>query len=198
MKILAFTDIHADPEAFATLKRKIKNDHPEIVACCGDISNFGMDLEFAVKQILSFKKKTLLIPGNHETAEEVRHISQRHKEIINLHDSFFEIDNVVFYGYGGGGFSLHDPKFEKKIQQLLKKIPQGKKLVFLTHAPIYNTKLDKLSRGHFGNKSTRTFIELAKPTLALCGHFHENEKKKDVLGNSHILNPGCDGMIIEI
>jgi len=24
------------------------------------------------------------------------------------------------------------------------------------------------------------------------------EKKKDVLGNSHILNPGCDGMIIEI
>ncbi len=56
---------------------------------------------------------------------------------------------------------------------------KGKKIVFVTHPPVYHTRLDHLPMGHRGNKSTRKFIEEAQPDLVLCGHFHENEKKQD-------------------
>src|SRR3989338_1726705 len=157
MKILAFTDIHADPASFALIKKKIKQENPELVVCCGDISNFATDLEFAVKQIVSFGKKTLLIPGNHETADEIKRVAEKHAEIINLHDSFFTFKDITFYGYGTGGFSERDLKFEKKIPLLKKKL-EGKKWVFVTHAPIYGTKLDDLFMGHCGNKSARKFV----------------------------------------
>ena len=198
MKILAFTDIHADPFAFKSLKRKVQSEKPDLIVCCGDISNFGMDLDFSVKQILSFKIKTLLIPGNHETEEEVKDIAKKNDFIINLHNNFFEMEDFIFYGYGGGGFSAVDLKFEKLMQKVLLSLPKSKKLVFVTHAPLYNTKLDKLPIGHHGSKSTRKFVEKARPVLVLSGHFHENEKKEDKIGSSRILNPGHDGMIVEV
>ncbi len=198
MKILAFTDIHADPFSFKKLKEKVKEGKPDLIVCCGDLSNFGMDLNYGVKQLLSFGIKTLLIPGNHESVGEIKEISEKHPSLMNLHDHFFVFNEFVFYGYGGGGFSFREEAFERILPKTLKKIPQGKKLVFVTHAPIYGTKLDLLPLGHRGCKSTRMFVEKAKPVLVLCGHFHENERKQDKINNSKILNPGHEGMLIEI
>ena len=198
MKILAFTDIHADPSSFKILRKKVEKENPDLVVCCGDISNFGIDLDFAVKQILLLNRKTLLIPGNHETEKEIQQISERNEKIINLHNHFFEHNDLVFYGYGTGGFTRIDEKFERMISSVIKKIPKKKKLIFVTHAPLYNTLLDKLPAGHHGNKTTRKFVEITKPILVLSGHFHENEKKEDKIGNSRIINPGHDGTIIEL
>lgn len=198
MKILAFTDIHADPVAFKNLKQKAQKEKPDLVVCCGDISNYGMDMQYSVKQMVGLGIKVLLIPGNHETSEEVRQITQKNPSIINLHNNFFEMDGVLFYGYGGGGFSYKDEAFEKIFPRILEKIPKDKKFVFVTHAPFFNTKLDKLPFGHRGNESAVKFVKKAKPVLALCGHFHENEKKEDKIGSCRVVNPGNDGMILEI
>ncbi len=198
MKILAFTDIHADPHAFKILKMKAEKEKPDLLVCCGDISNFGMDIDIAVKKILELKLKTLLIPGNHESVNEVKLVAQKNSSIINLHNDFFKFKEFVFYGYGTGGFSMHDEKFERLVPKIISKIPKGKKLIFITHAPFYNTKLDKLGSSHHGNKSTRVFVERVKPILSLCGHFHENEKKEDKIKGCRVLNPGNDGMIINL
>ena len=74
----------------------------------------------------------------------------------------------------------------------------GKKLVFITHAPIYKTKLDYIYKEHRGCKSSRKFVEKFKPVLTLCGHFHETENKSDKINETLIINPGHKGSLIEI
>ncbi len=197
MKILAFTDTHNDPQGLAEIARKAKQENPDMLICCGDVSNFGSDLVSAGRKLNALAKKILIVPGNHETPEEVVLLCQKFKNFINLHEQFFEDGGFLFFGYGTGGFAMRDPYFEKKVATWKKKMA-GKKIVFVTHAPIYNTKLDFLHNRHLGNKSTRTFIEDVQPALTLCGHFHENEKKKDKVKNALVINPGFDGMIVNI
>src|SRR3989344_3980087 len=71
-------------------------------------------------------------------------------------------------------------------------------VIFITHAPPYKTKLDKLPMGNVGSVSIRKFIEKIKPILFICGHLHENENKRQKLKQTLMINPGYKGEIIEI
>jgi len=120
------------------------------------------------------------------------------QNLINIHKGVFEFQNYIFFGWGTGGFSFIEEEFEAMAKQFKKHYDRKKKLIFVTHAPIYNTKLDDLSFGHRGCKSTRKFIEEVQPILTLCGHFHENFKRQDKIKKTLIINPGNDGTIIEL
>ena len=75
---------------------------------------------------------------------------------------------------------------------------KGKKIVLLTHGPPFNTKLDKLEVGHVGSVDYRKFIERIHPKLAISGHLHETVGKVDKIGSTKCINPGWDGMVIEL
>lgn len=197
MKLLAFTDVHCNKKAFEELKEKVKKENPDLLICCGDVSIFSSGLDEAGKLINSFNITTLIIPGNHETPEDIKDLCKKYKNLVCIHQGSYEIDNYLFFGYGTGGFSFRNEKFERTAKQFLKNLDK-KKLVFVTHAPVYNTKLDELGDEHRGCESSRKFIEEAHPILVLCGHFHENEKKQDKINNSLVVNPGKNGMIIKI
>ena len=117
--------------------------------------------------------------------------------IIFLHKRTYTIKDYTFFGYGGGGFDPHDPKLESLIPKV-KKV--AKQLIFLTHMPPYNTKLDYLPRykKHAGSISSLKFIKETKPILVVAGHLHENFNKQDKVGKTFIINPGPLGKIIEI
>src|SRR3989344_3590714 len=118
--------------------------------------------------------------------------------IIFLHKRSYSIGDYTFFGYGGNGFIQEDKKLESLIEKV-KKITK-EKLIFITHMPPYNTKLDYLPYGkrHAGSKSSSKFIKELKPVLTACGHLHENFKKEDSIGKSLIINPGPEGQLIEI
>ncbi len=199
MKILAFTDLHNDPYGLAEIAKKAKKENPDLLVCCGDLSNFGSDLMEVGKKLHAIGKKIVIIPGNHESPQEIEWLCKKFSSFVNVHAQVQIINGVCFIGYGTGGFALQDIEFERKVApQLKKRIDAKKKSIFITHAPIYGTKLDFLHRAHRGNKSTRKFIEEVQPDIVLCGHFHENEKKRDKIKKSIIVNPGFDGMIVEI
>src|SRR3989344_4159426 len=198
MKLLAFTDSHLNKIALKRIKEKALKYKPDLMICCGDISIFGSGLNEVAKFLNSFNIKTLVIPGNHESPEEIRDICSKNKNLINLHRGLYEYENYLFFGWGTGGFSFIEEGFEKTAKQFKKSQDKSKKLIFVTHAPIYNTKLDELPFGHRGCKSTRKFIEEVQPVLTLCGHFHENFKKQDKIKKTLIVNPGPDGTIIEL
>ncbi len=198
MKLLTFTDVHCNKKALQEIKNKCLNNKPDLLVCCGDLSIFDSCLDQAGKMIDSLGIKTLMIPGNHETPTDIAKLSEKYKNIINLHQSSFELDNYIFFGYGTGGFSFKDEKFERIAKQFAKNLDRMKKFIFVVHAPVYNTTLDEISGEHFGCNSFRKFVEETEPKLVLCGHFHENEKKRDKIKNSLILNPGKFGMIIKI
>lgn len=198
MKILAFTDLHGKREIVNNLIRRCINEKPDILVCAGDLSEFGRHIGKIAANLNNLKKTILIIPGNHESEEEIVNISRDNKNIINIHKRSYEIDNYIFLGYGGGGFSKEDHRFEKISENFKKIIKKGRKIIFVTHAPIYNTKLDQLDSRHLGNKNTRMFIEDVHPDLVICGHFHENEQVIDYVGKTKIINPGYDGLIIDL
>ncbi len=201
MKILAFTDIHGDISALKVISKLAKKENPEVLVCAGDISIFGRDLKKLIS-ILDIGIPLLIIPGNHETQTELNQAIKDLDFVKNMHLKSKKINNTLFIGCGGGGFSpLHTPfeKSEKKFSEELNKFytKKGKKVVLITHAPPHKTKLDKLGIEYVGSESIRKFIEKYKPNLCICGHIHENAGKEDKIRKTKIINPAF-GKIINI
>lgn len=195
MKILAFSDVHGNEKAIKRLLEKIEN--VDILICAGDISAWGNELE---KLIAKFNFKTfLLVHGNHESEELMKKICSKFKFVHYIHKVSYRHDCFVFLGYGGGGFSPVDSVFENLAEKFKKELKKDDKVILVTHAPPYGTKLDILPHlGHKGSSSIRKFIEEFKPILNICGHFHENVAKKDEIGETVVINPGPEGKILRI
>lgn len=210
MRILTFTDLHADKQFLGSkkgnksnlkiIKEKALKHKPDIIIDCGDMSLFGQGLDKVAHFLNKLNIKVLTIPGNHESPEQIEEISKKYKNIINLHKRAFEYKGFAFFGWGTGGFAKKEIDFEKVAKKFKKAHNKKKKLILITHTTIYNTKTDYLGKelGHVGCKSIRDFIEEVQPVLVLCGHLHETFRKKDKIKNTLILNPGSDGMIVEL
>lgn len=201
MKILAFTDIHGSMASLKRIEQKVKSQNPDLLVCAGDISIFEHGIVGIMRRLNSLGKEIIIIHGNHEDASTFIKYSKLFKNISFMHKKHFALGNALFLGYGGGGFSIVDKGFEKTAKSEFKKIikeSKGKKIILVTHAPPYRTRLDKLSHGHSGNKSIRHFIEKNKIDLLVCGHLHENFGKEDKIGKTRVINPGPFGEIVEI
>jgi len=198
MKIFAFTDVHANINALKKIRDKLLKEKPDLIICCGDLSFFGNGLDASARLINSFGIQTLIIPGNHESEKDIELLCKKYNNLKNIHKTFLIYDDILFYGFGTGGFSFVEPELEKQIPKLKEEISKFKRFIFVTHAPIYGTKLDIIRNKHLGCKSSRELINIYSPELCLCGHFHEAERKKDKIKNCLIINPGKFGMIIKI
>ena len=200
MKLLAFTDTHGSLLALKRIEQKTKTQKPDLLVCAGDISIFEHGIMGIARRLNKLNKKIIIIHGNHEDDFTFRKLSKLFKNIIFIHKSFLVQDNILFLGYGGGGFSIVDKEFEKisiKFKKIIKQ-NKDKKIILVTHAPPYKTKVDKLVEGHCGNKSIRHFVEKHKIDLLICGHLHENFGKEDKIKKTKIINPGPFGKIVDI
>jgi len=198
MKILVFADTHGSRKAIRDVIGKSAD--ADIVICCGDLTIFEQDLKKLLRRLDNIKKPILMIPGNHENSTILKKACKAFDHIIYMHGRVFENDKLMILGAEGNGFSLIDKQFEK-ISRNFSKYLKGnkKKYLLMTHAPPYNTKLDRLfDGGHCGNKSIRNFIRKSKPLYAFSGHIHECSGKRDKLGSSILVNPGPTGVIIRI
>jgi len=138
----------------------------------------------------------LIVHGNHEDEKELEIACSRYENIKFIHNKIENLENLIFLGYGGGGFTKEDPKFEMAMENFMHL--KEKDFVLVTHAPPYRTKVDELMDGHSGNISIRRFIEATSPKLVVCGHLHENDGKTDYIGETKVINPGYRGMIIDL
>jgi len=200
MKILAFTDIHGSLEAIKRVSKKVKEQKPDLLVCAGDISVFERGINTLLRMLNKLNKKIIMIHGNHEEPSTFIRLSKIYKNIIFIHKKHFVFDDVLFLGFGGGGFSSIDKNFEHFSKKFKKIINENldKKIILVTHAPPYKTKLDNIDGAYCGNKSIRHFIEKNKVDLLICGHLHENFGKEDKIHKTVILNPGPFGKIVRV
>lgn len=198
MKILAFVDIHGSLKALNTIVKKTKKENPDLLVCAGDLSVFENGIYYFVHRLSRLKKPVLLIHGNHETEETIKQSCSLFENTEFIHKKIFRIGSYAFIGYGGGGFSREDKEFEKTAKKLIKKTKKDDKVILVTHAPPYKTRLDKINGNYAGNKSIRHFIETNNILLAVSGHLHDNAGKQDKIGKTKIINPGPFGKIITI
>jgi Icc-related predicted phosphoesterase len=198
MKILCFVDLHGNASILKKLIERAKKPDIDLVVCAGDISVFGDGLGKLVGIASKVEKPFLIIPGNHESNEEISKACKPYKNCVNIHKKAFRGSGFVVLGYGGGGFSKVDKKFEKVASNFKKIIKDNEKVILVTHAPPYNTKVDMINKVPCGNKSIRKFISEAKPNFVICGHLHENAGKMDSIGKTKVINPGYKGKIISL
>lgn len=197
MKFLTCTDLHENREALKALLKRASEPDIDFIVCAGDISSFGNGLRTLLKSFSDLGKTFYVIPGNHEEGRDFEGIVKEFPHCVSLHLKAALIGDYVFLGYGGGGFAMKDANFRKIARQWYGKF-NGKKIVLLTHQPPFGTKLDELGDRHVGNEDFHDFILRIKPKLAISGHLHETVGVIDVLGNTKLINPGWDGMVIEL
>ncbi len=198
MKFLVFTDVHEDKQAIKTLLKRAKEDDIDFIICSGDLSTFGRGLRYVLKKFNAIGKKFYVLPGNHEEGENFDAIVSEYENCINFHKKAINLGKYIMLGYGGDGFSIHDPEFRKIARGWYGKY-NGKKILLVTHGPPADTKLDALTEDrHVGNMDYRKFIERIKPKLALSGHLHETFDAVDKIGRTKLLNPGPSGRVIEL
>jgi len=194
MKILAFVDMHGDLSALIELKKKAKK--ADIIVCAGDLTIFENDIDYFLLELNSIGKPVLMIHGNHESLADLKNLCEPLENLTFIHKKLHKFQDFIFVGYGGGGFSITDPAFENFFNK--NKSQLNENVVLVTHAPPYGTKLDKLDSEYYGNKSIMKFIKRFQPRVAVGGHFHENSGAVQEIGKTLAINPGPDGMIIEV
>jgi uncharacterized protein len=196
IKILFFSDLHGDMKALSNLKAKAKDT--DLVVCAGDFTVMERNVDDVMKNISGIGKHVLMLHGNHEDEDNIKELCNNYDNLTFLHKGVYHVGDYVFLGYGGDGFSTNDPDFVK-VSGFFRKETQGKKrIIFVTHGPAYDTKIDMLGRMPKGNKSYRNFIDDVQPHLAVSGHLHENAGKHHKIGRTLLLNPGKEGAIVDI
>ncbi len=196
MKILAFTDIHENKAKIANILENAKK--ADLLVCCGDFTYFGRNIKGILSKLAKSGKPLIIIHGNHEEAHELKKACESFKNVIYIHNKIYILGDFAFFGHGGGGFSYTDEQLDAITKEVKKKLDKTKKLIFITHAPPFGTKVDSQPfYGHVGCQSVMKSILELNPILHLCGHIHETEGKKDRIGKTITLNPG-KGKIIAL
>lgn len=197
MKLLAFVDLHGDIKLFRELISRAKKNDIDLVLIAGDLTVFEGNLKYMLGKLNAIGKKILLIPGNHESEKSLRETVKDYEHCVDLHEKALKVKGYIFLGYGEGGFALEDAEFRKIARHWYGEY-QKEKIILVVHAPPFGTQLDRLDNRYAGNKDIRSFIERIKPKLVVCGHLHENAGKVDKIGETQIINPGWEGMVVEL
>ena len=204
MKLLVFTDVHGDSLYVDKLLRKAKKERPDAMICAGDLSNFSFGIKTLLRKFDALGIPLFIIPGNHESVEELKIYGRDMKNIKEIHLKPAIFHSVYLIGCGGGGFTPQHAEFEmseKKFSAAMKHLRMKDhkyKTILVTHQPPFETSLDAIYGEHVGSTSIRKFIEKNQPDFCITGHIHENEGKSDNIGKTLVINPGPQGKIIEL
>ena len=202
MKILAFTDVHADKKAMHSIAQLTARESPDILIDCGDISIFENQLDSLVAKIAGLGKMVLILHGNHESEEAMMDACRPYENVIFMHNRILEIEDTIIFGWGGDGFSRRDGEFTKAAEQAAmifrNNTSKNKKFILLTHGPPADTALDHIMDSHVGNRSFKEFIIKQQPDYAFCGHLHECNGIEDRVEKTIIINPGPKGKIVRL
>lgn len=199
MKLLAFSDVHADFTVVKKLVSRAQQPDITLLACAGDFTVFGSFMAEMLGKFDAIGKPVMLIPGNHEEPARLLRELKEHKNMVCLHERLVRWNGITFLGWGTDGFSRHSDAFRSVARSWRRHLTnEDDTIILVTHAPPYKTKLDALNGGFVGNADIRREIERIKPRLAISGHIHENAGKQDRIGSTIIINPGWNGMVVEI
>lgn len=205
MELIVFGDIHMTTSEALTIP-DIKE--AKVLVLNGDLTNYG-SIEHAkqvLDDILRLNKNVIAQFGNLDRPEINEYLENLG---MNLHGQARLVDSrVCLVGLGGSNptpfhtpsefnenqiMSIGDEAFAQAVEftDLARKL-HGTKIpvLFISHAPPFNTAIDKLHNGRsVGSHSIRRLIEKYRPDAVVCGHIHE-AKGHDTLDDIPLYNPG--------
>lgn len=197
MKLLFFSDIHSDLKA---LERLVSMEADYYFAA-GDLVSWARGLDNAGEVLKRRAGKTYVIPGNHESVEDVAGLCEKFG-FVDFHGKHEMIGGVCVAGLGYSSptpFDTPGEYSEEEMAMHLEKLAPAAPRVLVCHAPPKDSKLDRAGEGqHFGSSSVRNFIEMHQPEYFFCGHIHEAEGAEEKIGKTLCVNVGKRGYLLEL
>ena len=199
MKLLLFSDIHADLEAARQIVAKSRE--VDVVIGAGDFATMSRGLKSCIDVLFQIDRPTVLVPGNNEWPDQLLAACKDWKSVHVLHGRGIQIDGVSFFGLGGGApvTPFGDWSFdlsEEQAAKLLEACPDG--AVLVSHSPPKGV-LDRSSSGQsLGSTAVRDAIIQKNPRLVVSGHIHASAGKSATLNATTVVNAGPAGMIWEL
>jgi len=199
MKLIVSSDIHNDFGMIYKIIELYKKERPDYIVLLGDISEFGEIERGLIKKLTEHidPNKILIIPGNHETYEDIKLLEKIYK-IRNLDKKYIIKDNFVLVGFGGADVLLNiidEKEFEEFLNELKKKI-NDKYIILLTHIP---PKGSMTSLDISGSYALRKFIQNNdKVILNIHGHMHETGGLEEIINKAKVLNVAREVKLVEI
>jgi len=197
LKLLIFSDIHNDWKA---LERLLAIEADYYIAA-GDQVTWARGLERCGEVLSSRGDKVYVLPGNHESAEQVAGMCARYG-LHDFHQRHFQVGewNVAGLGYSNPTpFNTPGEYSETQLAERLARFTELDPLVLICHAPPHGTELDRIRPGlHAGSHAVREFLDRRQPAYFFCGHIHEAEGRSIRLGETVARNVGKAGYLLEL
>ena len=197
MKIMAFSDLHLSASHAAELV--VASAQADLVIGAGDFCNHRKGLDRAMALLAGITKPLITVPGNAESAEELRAAALPGMHV--LHGEALDIEGLQIFGLGGGvpetpfgdwSFDLS----EKEAERLLSRCTRADLLV--CHSPPKGQG-DETSTGlSVGAQSILQAVERLQPQLALFGHIHDSWGFRGQLDRTVTANLGPEPSFFEI
>lgn len=196
VRILAFSDLHADARAAAALVAA--GAGVDLVIGAGDFCNARRGLAAALALLAPLAPKAVWVPGNAESAAELRAAAGPARV---LHGEAAEIAGLRLFGLGHavpvtpfGAWSCD--LTEAEAAALL--APLDAVDILVSHSPPKGV-ADRSSAGaSLGSVAVRAAIERAAPRYCLCGHIHESWGVSGRIGRTEVHNLGPRPRILEV
>lgn len=197
MKLLLFSDIHADWKA---LERILATEADYYIAA-GDQVSWARGLNTCGEILKTRGDKVWVLPGNHETASQIAEMCARFG-LNDFHEQSFEVGRWKVAGLGYSSITPFDTPgeyTEEEIESKLAKFAGPGSMVLVCHAPPLQTALDRVHEGlHAGSSAVREFIEKRQPEYFFCGHIHEAEGVEITIGKTRARNLGKKAYLLEL
>src|SRR5262245_53852376 len=199
MRLLLFSDLHADVGAARRLVALARS--ADVLVGAGDFGNVRRHVGDCIDVLRAVSKPAVLVPGNNESADELRDACRAWPSAHVLHGEQVTIGGVTFFGLGAGvpvtpfgawSFDLT----EDEAATLLAGCPPG--VVLVSHSPPKGA-VDVSSRGQaLGSTAVRAAVERLRPALVVCGHIHGSAGQKANIGPTPVVNAGPAGVEWEL
>ena len=197
MKILIFSDIHADWRAL----ERLMAIEADLYVCAGDLTNFGRKIDEAGEVMRGRSNKVKVIPGNHETEAQITQLCDTFG-FENFHGQTFEAgaQRVAGLGYSNPTpFDTPGEYSEEEIARRLVEFDEFRPTLLVCHCPPFQTALDRMRNfRHGGSTAIRDYLLRAQPEYFFCGHIHEAAGVAERLGETKAMNVGKEGYLLDL
>lgn len=188
MKILAFSDMHLARHCADRICAAA--DKADLVIGAGDFAVQRKGLADAMAMLASVLPKAVLVPGNAESAEELRAAAG---PATVLHGEGIEHEGARLFGLGYavprtpfGAWSCDLGEDEAETMLAAMEVAD----VLIVHSPPKGLGDRTTAGASIGSTSIRAAIERVQPKLALCGHVHDSWGVSGMIGRTHVRNLG--------
>jgi uncharacterized protein len=197
MKILAFSDLHMARNRAAEIVAA--SGEAVLVIGAGDFCNMRQGLPEAMAMLEGITAPMVLVPGNAESAEELRGAAPAGTRVLHGEGMAFGALRLFGLGYGVpetpfGSWSCDLAEADAEI--MLTDCAAAD--ILITHSPPKGVADVTSSGDSVGSVAVRRAIERIGPQLALCGHIHDSWGREGRIGNTRVVNLGPAGRWFEI